>query len=180
MPKLSKQEWEAQQNQYTARRHEGFRRAAEVVAAAFREIPEVRAVALFGSVAAPPRLETTRRGWQLLHHAKDVDLAVWIDGLDDLAALKRARVQALNKLLAEQRIGVAHHQVDVFLIEPETNRYLGRLCGFAACPKGHADCGVPGCGRAPFLKQHEDFEFYADALGQDRLINLYQRQGGDR
>jgi len=177
MPRLSKQEWEAEHNQYTARRHDQFRRAAEAVAAAFGELPEVRAVALFGSVARPPNLETTRRGWRLLHHAKDVDLAVWIDRLDDLAAMKRARVRALNKLLAEQNIGVAHHQVDVFLIEPETNRYLGRLCGFAACPKGHADCAVPGCGRAPFLKQHEDFEFYADALSPDRLVSLYVRHG---
>ena len=154
-----------------------FRLAAEAVAAAFAELPEVLAVALFGSVAQPPNLETTRRSWRLLHYAKDVDLAVWIDRLDDLAALRTARIRALQKLLAEQNVGVAHHQVDVFLIEPETNRYLGRLCGFATCPKGHVDCEVPGCGQAPFLKQHEDFEFYADALSHDRLVSLYERHG---
>lgn len=178
MPRLSRQEWEAEQNQYTARRHEQFRLAAEAVAAALAEIGEVRAVALFGSIARPPEMQTTRRGWRLLHYAKDIDLAVWIDRLDDLAALKRARVRALGKLLAERNIGVAHHQVDVFLIEPQTNRYLGRLCNFSACPKGHRDCVVPGCGQAPFLKQHEDFEFYADALRPDRLVRLYERQEG--
>jgi hypothetical protein len=180
MPRLSRQEWEAQQNRYTARRHENFRMAAEAVALAFAEIPEVQAVALFGSVAAPPKLEITRRGWELLHHAKDVDLAVWIDRPDDLAALKRARVQALRKLLAERDIGVADHQVDVFLIEPETDRYLGRLCKFASCPKGHRECEVAGCGQAPFLKQHEDFEFFADALNEDRVVRLYQRHGVPR
>ena len=149
--------------------------AAEAVALAFAEIPEVQAVALFGSVAAPPKLEITRRGWELLHHAKDVDLAVWIDRLDNLAALKRARVQALKKLLADHDVGVAHHQVDVFLIEPETDRYLGRLCNFATCPKGKADCAVPGCGQSPFLKQHEEFEFYPDALRKDRVVRLYER-----
>jgi len=151
--------------------------AGQAVAAAFGDLPEVRAVALFGSVARPPKLEVTRRGWELLHHAKDVDLVVWIDRLDNLAALKGARVKALRTLLAERDVGLAHHQVDVFLLEPETNRYLGRLCGFASCPKGHADCAVPGCGRAPFLKQHEDFEFYADALNEDRLVLLYERGG---
>ncbi len=154
--------------------------AAQAVAAAFAEIPAVRSVALFGSVARPPKLEVTRGGWELLHHAKDVDLAVWIDRVDDLAALKFARAQALRTLLAEQNIGVAHHQVDVFLVEPKTNRYLGRLCNFGSRPKGHVDCTVPGCGRAPLLKQHDDFEFYADALSQDRIISLCERSEGDR
>jgi hypothetical protein len=180
MPRLSKQEWEAQENTYTARRHETFRKAGESVAAAFAEIPTVQAVALFGSVAKPPKLEVTRRGSELLHRAKDVDLAVWVDRLDDLAALKGARVRALRNLLAEQDVGVAHHQVDVFLLEPETNRYLGRLCDFASCPKGHADCDVPECGRTPFLKQHEDFEFYAHALSEDRVVRLYERRGVTR
>ena len=67
-----------------------------------------------------------------------------------------------------------HDQVDVFLIEPETGVYLGRLCNYATCPKGKDDCLTPGCGRAPLLKQHEAFEFYADALNEDRIVRLYE------
>lgn len=177
MPRLSEREWQAQQNLYTALRHEHFRMAAEAVAAAVAEISAVRAVALFGSVAGPPELGLTRRGRELLHYAKDVDLAVWIDRLDQLAELKQARIRALSKPLTEQKVGVAHHQVDAFLIEPEMNRYLGRLCSFASCPKGKVECDAPGCGQALFLKQHLDFELDPDALNDDRVVLLYDRGG---
>jgi hypothetical protein len=175
MPRRSLQEWIAEEDGYATHQQANFRLAAEAVAAAFARLPFVRAVALFGSVAAPLRSEITRRGWEMLHHPKDVDLAVWIDRLDDLAALNRARGSALKDLFAAQGVGVAHHQVDVFLIEPETGAYLGRLCTYATCPKGKDDCLTPGCGRAPLLKQHEAFEFYTDALNDDRIVRLYER-----
>ena len=53
---------------------------------------------------------------------------------DDWADAKRlcrkALGRAVNALFAESGIGVAHHQVDVFVLEPETYRYLGRLYYF--------------------------------------------------
>ena len=52
---------------------------------------------------------------------------------------------------------VASHQLDVFLIEPGSDRYLGRLCSFSACPKGKRDCLVPGCGAIPFNKIVAEF-----------------------
>lgn len=179
MPRLSRATWIAEHDRYAQRRHDDFRRAALAVATAFAERPEVRAVSLFGSVARPlETFITSRRHWELLHDPKDVDLAVWIDRLDDLKGLQRARSAALNRLLETEQIGVAHHQVDVFLFEPGSDAYLGRLCGYGVCPKGKPDCSTPGCGRHPFLKQHEDFVLDPAALAPDRAIRLYHAADG--
>lgn len=168
-------EWIAEQDKLSRLKHENFRRAAEAVAIAFASLPEVGAISLFGSVAIPLKTRVTRRGWEMLHDCKDVDLAVWVDHTDNLAGLKQARSRALAKLFAEHAIGVAHHQVDVFLIEPGSDRYRGRLCNFGSCPKGHPECRVAGCGQSPLLKQHDDFAFYSDALAEDRVVRLYVR-----
>jgi len=165
--------WIEEQEWYARLKHENFRRAA--VATAFASLPEVGAICLFGSVARPLETWVTRRGWEVLHNCKDVDLAVWVDHTDNLESLKKARIRALATLLADHSIGVAHHQVDVFLLEPGSNRYLGRLCGFGTCPKGKRECRVEGCGRSRLLKQHEDFVFYADALDEDKVVRLYVR-----
>jgi predicted nucleotidyltransferase len=172
-------EWIERQDGYARRRHAEFRRAAEAVAAAFAERREVRAIWLFGSVARAPRTTITRRDWEMLHHCKDVDLAVWVDRLDDLAGLNAARSQAVSRLFSETGIGVAHHQVDVFLFEPGSDRYLGRLCTFAVCPKGKLECQTPGCGRAPLLKQHHDFNLDSRALAEDRVVRLFDRGAQD-
>jgi predicted nucleotidyltransferase len=179
MARRSLEEWIDEQDGYARRRHAEFRRAAEAVAAAFARRPEVRSVRLFGSVARPPRTTRTRRGWEMLHHSKDVDLAVWVDGLDDLAGLNAARSRAVSRLFRETGVGVAHHQLDVFLFEPGSDRYLGRLCSFAVCPKGKPECLTPGCGREPLLRQHEDFTFDPDALTEDRVVRLFDRQTQD-
>jgi hypothetical protein len=50
-------------------------------------------------------------------------------------------------LLAEKHVGVAHHQVDVFLMEPGSNRCLGRLCKFAVYPKGREVASCSDAGR---------------------------------
>jgi predicted nucleotidyltransferase len=172
-------EWIDEQDGYAHRRHAEFRRAAEAVAAAFAERPEVRSVWLFGSVARSPRITVTRRGWEMLHHCKDVDLAVWVDRLDDLAGLNAARTRAVSRLWSEAGVGVAHHQVDVFLFEPGSDRYLGRLCTFAVCPKGKPVCLTPGCGRELLLRQHEDFTLDPDALADDRVVRLFERPPRD-
>lgn len=145
------------------------------MATAFAGLPEVAAVWLFGSVARPLETQVTRRGWEMLHNCKDVDLAVWVDRTDNLAGLKRARSRALSKLFDDEAVGVAHHQVDVFLLEPESDRYLGRLCSFGSCPKGRPECRVAGCGSSPLLQQHEDFILYSDALADHKVVRLYDR-----
>ena len=137
-----------QQNEVLLRRYREFRRGADAVAAAWRAHPEVIAVSLIGSVARYPWKEVPRFGpyrrarVALWHECKDVDLALWLEHLDSLDGLRRAKARALRTLWDEASIGIASHQVDVFILEPGTDRYLGRLCDFNTCPKGKAECRV--------------------------------------
>jgi hypothetical protein len=78
----------------------------------------------------------------------------------------------------ETGIGVASHQVDVFVLAPGTDSYLGRLCDFAHCPKHKPECLAPGCGAVPFLRRHDGFVFDPEALAPDRVIRLFDRQSG--
>ena len=173
----------ASEDQFMRRCHRQFRMAAEAVAEAMGLLPEVEKVALFGSVARPlekgvPRFRKFRRARiEIFHECKDVDLAVWVSGVGRLKALQKSRSRALNDLLATRNIGVAHHQVDVFLLEPGTDRYLGRLCCFGQCPKGKDECRVPGCGATPLLRQHERFRFDWAASSQGHVV-LYENNGG--
>lgn len=156
------------EDRYRLRHREAFRRAADYVAAAFARLTFVQRIVLFGSVAQPPRRDT--------HESKDVDLAVWVSEVSDLKALQRARGGALNDLLADFDMGVAHHQVDVFLFESRTDRYLGRLCLFGVCPKDKPECRVAGCGAALFLRQHDGFVF--DARSLEHGMVLFDRAKG--
>ena len=165
------------------RHREAFRRAADYVAVAFARLAFVQRVVLFGSVAQPPRREAPRQrryrraGARLWHESKDVDLAVWLSEVSDLKALQRARGSALNDLLVDLDMGVAHHQVDVFLFEPRTDRYLGRLCHFGVCPKDKPECRVAGCGAALFLRQHDGFVFDPRSLERGTVV-LFDRAKG--
>jgi len=66
----------------------------------------------------------------------------------------------------------------VFLFEPQSDRYLGRLCSFNQCPKGKPDCAVPGCGAIPFNKRIADFVPRGDLLVLAAQAMLYQRGAG--
>jgi hypothetical protein len=118
----------AEANQDMLRRQREFRKAGELVGQALAELPQVQKVVLFGSVAVPLRKEIPRfrefrhAGVAIWHECEDVDLAVWVTDLEDLKSLQRARSRALTALLEEHNIGVAHHQVDVFLMEPGSDR----------------------------------------------------------
>lgn len=170
-------------NHARLRRWQSFRDASRAVAAALARDPAVQKVMLFGSVAAPlrkevPRYRRLRRaGVEVWHACNDIDLAVWVDELSHLRELKRAVTQALNDW---QRThpgspGVAHHMVDIFLIEPDTDRFRGNLCRYGQCPKGKPECAIPGCGAQPFLQLYEGFRLYRDALGGERNIVLFDR-----
>lgn len=122
------------------RQHE-FRMAANVVTDALMEFDEVEAVAVIGSVAKPlwkevPRFrEFCRAGVKVWHECKDLDLAVWLSSLGRLGELRRTRDIALRDAYADGAgPSVTGHQVEVFLFEPESDRYLGRLWPkFASC-----------------------------------------------
>jgi hypothetical protein len=180
MARISQREID-EDNHFLARRHREFRQAADALAGAWSAIEAVQRIALIGSVARPlwkelPRFGRYRRaGIELWHECKDLDLAVWLSGLEDLSRLNRLRGQTLNRLHQAESIGVAHHQVDVFILAVGSDSYLGRLCTYGTCPKGKPDCRVPGCGDHRFLQQIEGFVFEPATLAPDRCAILFDR-----
>jgi hypothetical protein len=165
----------SEEDRFTRRRYDEFRSAAEYVSAAFAAVPAVMRVALFGSVASPPRVAAKGRWRGRIHEPKDVDLAVWLDALPNLDQLRVLCGRAVHQLWQEKEIGVAHHQVDVFLLDA-SSKYLGRLCHFNQCPKHKPQCQAEDCGKVPFLQQHDGFAFNSAAsLNPDCSETLYER-----
>lgn len=171
-----------EQNRYMLRLQHDFRRAADIVTGALMTFEEVEAIAVIGSVAKSlwkevPRFREFRRaGIEVWHECKDLDLAVWISSQLRLDALRRARDSALRRgYESGEGPSTANHQVEIFLIEPGTDKYLGRLCNFNACPKGKPECRVPGCGAVPFNKSVSGFAPHADLLASASYAMLYRR-----
>jgi hypothetical protein len=161
-----------------------FRSVADRLAVALSRCQAVEAIALIGSVARPLRREVPRFSpyrqlrLPIAHECKDVDLAAWVSRLDGLEELRRVRVRVAQDIVAENGYGPAVQEMEVFLLEPGTNRYLGRVCHFRQCPAAKRDCLATGCGRQPFQKQHEEFSFWPQAIADGMAIRLYDRTGG--
>ena len=174
-----------EQDRHLLRLQHDFRRAADIVTDALMTFEEVEAIAVIGSVAKPlwkevPRFREFRcAGIEVWHECKDLDLAVWLSSQLRLGALRRARDAALRRgHQSGKGPSTASHQVELFLIEPETDRYLGRLCNFNECPKGKPECLVPGCGAVPFNKHVDGFVPHADLLASASYAMLYRRGKG--
>lgn len=175
----------AEENARQIHRYREFRLAADAIAAAWRKRPEVLAVSLIGSLARAPWKEVPRHRpyrrarIELWHDISDLDLALWLSDMSDLNGLRRSKDVVLRDLQERGSCGVASHQTDVFVIEPGTDRYLGRLCNFNRCPKEKPECRVEGCGEAAHLKQHEDFRWWPDTLAADKSVRLFDRATGE-
>ena len=174
-----------EQNRLLLEQQQQFRMAADVVTEALMAFSEVEAIAVIGSVAKPlwkevPRFREFRReGIELWHQCGDLDLAVWLSSQHRLGTLRRARDLALRDAYQSGAgPSITGHQVDVFLFEPGSDRYLGRLCSFNQCPKGKPDCFVPGCGATPFNKRVAEFLPHGDLLAPTRYSMLYRRGVG--
>jgi hypothetical protein len=174
-----------EQNRYLLEQQRQFRLAADIVAKAWMGFEEVWAIAVIGSVAKPlwkevPRFSAYRRQRiEVWHECGDLDLALWIESQHRLGELRRQAVRALRTAYqAGVGMSVVGHQLDVFLFEPASDRYLGRLCSFNQCPKGKRDCLVPGCGETPFNKRIADFKPRADLLAPAADAMLYRRDIG--
>ena len=156
-----------EQNRLLLLQQRQFRMAADVVTDALMAFPEIRAVAVIGSVAQKlwkevPRFSAFRRARiEVWHECSDLDLAVWLDSQDRLDQMRRALAQSLTAAF-----------------EPDSDRYLGRLCRYSMCPKGKLDCLVPGCGAIPFNKVVEGFQPYADIVASAADTMLYERGRG--
>lgn len=160
---------------YTLKRYEAFRAAADYVAVALAGQPSVTRIVLFGSIASAPTIETGRRRRGHIHEPKDVDLAVWLNPVSDLDHLRKLSAEALRQLWEKTEVGVAHHQVDIFLFDA-MSKYMGRLCRFNQCPKHKPECRAQRCGEIPFLRQHDGFQFDPDeSLRTDRIVVLFER-----
>ena len=173
------------QNRRLVERQRQFRLAADVVVGAWAAFAEVHTIAVLGSVARPLRKEVPRfrefrrEGIEVWHECGDLDLGLWVTSQHRLGQLRRTATAALRGAYeVGSGMSVASHQLDVFLFEPGTDRYLGRLCSFNECPKGKRDCLVPGCGEIPFNKQIERFDVHADLLEPVAYATLYQREEG--
>jgi hypothetical protein len=167
------------------RRQRLFRWAAQFIAVAMSELPEVRKVAAFGAVARPlamevPRFrEFRRRQVEIPHECGDLDLAVWTADLSRLKELKRAMSRGLAAVQDTPWGGVAHHQVDVHVFDASSGAYRGRLCEFGQCPKpGKRECLVAGCGAEPFLRQFEKYRFSAPRFEGEPRVVLFDQTGG--
>ena len=173
------------QNRYLIKRQRDYRLAADIVARAWAAFPEVQAIAVVGSVAKPlwkevPRFREFRRaGIEVWHECGDLDMALWVDSQERLGELRKACYRSLRDAFeAGAGMSVPGNEVDVFLFEPGSDRYLGRLCKFNQCPKGKFDCLTPGCGEIPFNKVVPGFAPRADLLAPSRHAMLYERGAG--
>ncbi len=172
-----------EENWAMRKRWRDFRTAANWVRNTLSRLPAVQKVALIGSVALPlqkevPRFRKFRRNRVAIwHECKDVDLAVWLDDLSDLNGFRKTVGKSLRELGRTMEVHVANHQMELFILEPDTDRYLGKLCDFNECPKGKRDCLAPDCGTPPFLKQYEDFKFYPNSTAPDKCQMLFERRG---
>ena len=171
-----------QWNTLILRRQCLLRWAAQAVAIAICELPEVQRVAAFGTVAQPlrPQVPGLRNYLgpriEMMHDCTDLDLAVWLTGLPDLKQLKNAMSRGLSFLQDTQYGAVAHRQVDVHVLDAGNGDYRGRLCGFGQCPQpGKRECHVHGCGVQPFLRQFEGFHWNAAQFEGDPRVILFDR-----
>jgi hypothetical protein len=171
-----------EQEGYLLRRQRLFRWTAQAIAVALSELPEVQKVAAFGAVSQPletevPRFRKFRRhGIKILHECGDLDLAVWLNDLSRLQAVKKAMGRGLKLTQDSPYGGVAHHQVDVHVFDFASGKYRGRLCIFGQCPKpGKRECFVPGCGEQPFLRQFEDYRFKPGLFAGEPKVVLFER-----
>lgn len=181
MPAATKKEIE-EYNGWMLKRQENFRIAANYIGETARQINGVERMAIIGSVASPLELEYPRwrsfrqAGTRVYHECSDLDLAAWVSDLECLRALQKARAQGLNLVNSERGITFAHHQVDVFIFEPGTDKYLGRLCTFTSCPKDKDECMVPRCGKVKLLRQFRAFKFRPEALQPHKTMLLFDKR----
>jgi hypothetical protein len=184
MPRTPTKATIAKEERRLLERQQVFRLVADRLTAALAQCGDLEALALIGSVARPLRREVPRFApykqlrVPIAHECKDVDLAVWISRADGLDELRRTRGRVLNEIVAERGNGAAVHEIDVFLLDPSTNRYLGWLCYFRQCPAAKRDCLAAGCGHLQFLKQHDEFSFWPQAIDEGAAVRLYDRIGG--
>jgi cupin 2 domain-containing protein len=140
------------------------------------DFPEVEKIALFGSLAKPPYrkwLPTRKRIWTF-HQPSDIDLAIWLSSLEQLAAMR----QTLAKLVGEiaQKVpGLCNDRIELFVFDSKSSKFLGWVCHYHQCPRQGMECMVEGCGKPKHLKQMGGFKLTPDAVSRIHSQLLFER-----
>ena len=140
-------------------RQDQFRKAARLLSKRLADMPAVRKVVLFGSVAlplwkeVPPHSRLRARRIKIFHECQNIDLAVWVSTPSVADTIRRAHSAVVNELLDnEVHFGIAHHFFSTHLIDHATGKYHGMVCHYGQCPKRKEECRVPGCGEHKFVR----------------------------
>ncbi|MHA1521725.1 MAG: hypothetical protein ACTSRK_16215 [Promethearchaeota archaeon] len=148
---------------------------AKLLAGQISKIPSVTKVALFGSVAKKLlKLSEKKKSY------KDIDIALWLNSANNLPLLRRARAVTCAQYNKNHNYGFADHELDIFILEANSEKLLGFLCYFNTCPKYSGgflkeDCSAKGCGDFPFLKQFPHFSFDPKAVDKEKIIILHDQ-----
>lgn len=168
------------------RRQEDFRKAARKVTKHLAEMPVVRKVVLFGSVAMPlwkevanySRARFRRRGIKVFHECRNIDMAVWVSSADQVEVMRKAAGRTVWELNEDDTyLSVAHHHFSVHLVDEKSGEYLGMVCHFNKCPKRKPECCVPGCGRDAFVRILPGFRLRPERLNSHSSQVLFARDG---
>jgi hypothetical protein len=101
------------------------------------------------------------------------------DRLRQLKDLQRALKRGLALVQNTKFGGVAHHQLDVHVMDAGTGGYRGHLCIFKECPReGKRECSAPGCGASPFLQQFPGYRFRPALFEEAPKVLLFDHSSG--
>lgn len=159
-------EWETQR---LGRRQVNLRWAAGALAVALKEIAAVDTIVLFGSVAKSALEFGDDLIWEeppARTRSRDLDLAIWLTQCDDtvLQSLAQAVNQTLAALAETECIKLSWTDLDLHLLEAETNRFLGCLL-------------PPASGQAnPALSARPGFKLSLEAFEEPKGWVLFERQ----
>jgi hypothetical protein len=165
------------------RRQDQFRKAARLLTKKLADMPPVRKVVLFGSVALPLWKEVPMhsrmhsRRIKIFHECENIDLAVWVSTPSIAATIRRAHSAVVNELLDnEVHFEIAHHFFSTHLIDDLTGKYHGMVCHYGQCPKRQKEvCRVPGCGEHKFVRVLPGFRLKPERLHTHNSQVLFER-----
>jgi len=167
----------ADANQHPLRRYRDYIGIATLLAERLGTFQAVRKIALFGSLAQPPRREPhpKKEGVLRLHFPENIDLAICVSSLENLERFRRVRSTLLPKI-CDKRIKVAEIPIEMHLFSSQTSEYLGNVCRHRHCPHKTLPCRQsPECGTTKHLKIMPDFVVVSESFSVNHCLKLFER-----
>jgi len=172
---------ESDEDKNALKQYQSFIAVAKELAERLITHSDIERIALFGSLARPPVLEPhpyskrlRNRGIHIFHTPKDIDLAIWLSSLDNLGKIRKTMTQTISDL-TKRTPGLCDGSVEMFVFDHQSGQYLGRVCHFNQCPKGHSDCVDKDCGEPKYLKIMKGFVLSPDAVSRVNSQLLFER-----